>query len=422
MKIKKFEVINYRSCKKTIVLMQESLTGLIGINGAGKSNILNAILLLKKITRGRNNPRVNPNDFTNECEVKVDIEYDNKTIYLKILILYSNDERNSDEVQFSRVRWNFKEFNGTSSWIEVPIESIPLQDNVQLSFPFNKESNNQWKTHYQMKTHYQSIYYPYTNQKFISKLPYEILRNVAEFFYGINYYSASQFSDPSRCPVSIELEENRNIRRSLANSTHHQFILDLYRSYKAQNKQYKRYLSIINKEGIGLIGDIKFTEVTLPSSSYVVRAGGNVKQIPSNRLLVVPSFNIDSTTLSPNQLSEGTFKTLALLFYVLTDDSKLLLIEEPEVCIHHGLLSSIISLIKSQSIQKQIIISTHSDFVLEQLIPENIILVSRNQEEGTIAKQLSKAMSKNDYTALRTYLEESGNLGEYWKEGGFSNE
>lgn len=416
MKIIKFEVINYRSCKKTVLFMQESLTGLIGINGAGKSNILNAILLLKKITRGRNNPRANLNDFTNECEVKVDIEYNDKTIYLKVLILYSNDERNSEEVQFSRVRWNFKEFTGTSSWVEVPLESIPLQDSAQLAFPFNKESSNQWKAHYQ------SIYYPLRNQKIISKLPYEILRDVVEFFYGINYYSASQFSDPSRCPVSIELEENRNVRRSITNSTHHQFILDLFRSYKAQNKQYKRYLSIINREGIGLVDDIRFTEVTLPSSSYVVRAGGNVKQIPSNRLLVVPSFNIDNTTLSPNQLSEGTFKTLALLFYVLTDDSKLLLIEEPEVCIHHGLLNSIISLIKTQSIQKQIIISTHSDFVLEQLIPENIILVSRNQEEGTIAKQLNKAMSKNDYSALRTYLEESGNLGEYWKEGGFTNE
>jgi predicted ATP-dependent endonuclease of OLD family len=411
MKIKTFEISNYRSCKKTIIHMQEQLTGLIGINGAGKSNILNAILLLKKITRARNNPRANLNEFTMDCQIKIEIEYEGKTVYLKGHIVYSNDDRNLDEVQYCRIKWNFKEFTGTSKWLDIPFELIPIEDSYQLSLPF--------KSIFHQKFQYKSWY---DSQKMIPKLEYPILLNIAEFFYGINYYSASQFSDPSRCPVSIELEENRNVRRFKVNSTHDQFILDLYRSFKAQDKQFKRYLSAINKEGIGLIDDIKFTEVKLPSSSYVVRTGGNVKQLPSNRLLVVPSFVIDNTNLSPNQLSEGTFKTLALLFYVLTDDSKLLLIEEPEVCIHHGLLNSIISLIKTQSAQKQIIISTHSDFVLEQLAPENIILVKRDPEKGTSAKPLNKTMSKNDFLALRTYLEESGNLGEYWKEGGFDNE
>ena len=98
------------------------------------------------------------------------------------------------------------------------------------------------------------------------------------------------------------------------------------------------------------------------------------------------------------------------------------MIEEPEVCIHHGLLSSIISLIKSQSKQKQIVISTHSDFVLDHLDPENLVLVKRQPNKGTKATQLSKSMSTNDYKVLREYLEESGNLGEYWREGGLDNE
>jgi predicted ATPase len=94
-----------------------------------------------------------------------------------------------------------------------------------------------------------------------------------------------------------------------------------------------------------------------------VKVGGKLKEIKRNRHLVVPSIKINNNELSPNQLSEGTFKTLALIYYILTDDSKILLVEEPEVCIHHGLLSSIMQLIKIQSKLKQIIISTHSDFV-----------------------------------------------------------
>ena len=196
----------------------------------------------------------------------------------------------------------------------------------------------------------------------------------------------------------------------------------MYKSWKAKDKQYKRYLNTVNKEGIGLIDDISFNEVNMPSSSYEVQSGGKIKTIERNRLLIIPSFSVDGSQLSPNQLSEGTFKTLALLFYILTDESKLLLIEEPEVCIHHGLLNSIIALIKSQSKQKQIVISTHSDFVLDQLDPENLVLVKRQPNKGTKATLLSKSMSKNDYKALREYLEESGNLGEYWREGGLDNE
>src|SRR3989304_8388455 len=38
--------------------------------------------------------------------------------------------------------------------------------------------------------------------------------DIVSLFNGINYYSASQVSDPSRCPVSIELEEGRPLNRS----------------------------------------------------------------------------------------------------------------------------------------------------------------------------------------------------------------
>ena len=160
----------------------------------------------------------------------------------------------------------------------------------------------------------------------------------------------------------------------------------------------------------------------MPSSSYEIKTGGKIKETKRNRILIVPCFVVSGNNLSPNQLSEGTLKTLALLFYALTDDSKLLLIEEPEVCIHHGLLNSIIAIIKSQSKKKQIIISTHSDYVLDLLKPENIILVKKTDKAGTTAKLLTKSLSINAYKALHLYLEESGNLGEYWKEGGFDNE
>jgi hypothetical protein len=328
-------------------------------------------------------------------------------------IYFETDERNNDEVQFSNIKWKLNE---KSKWLNIPNELIIYHermryvDDVHLDLNFRSSLNTKW-----LMSKIKSSELPTEHEQ-------KILSDVISFFNGISYYSASQFSDPSRSPVSIELEENRPLRRPRSLVGHDQFILDLYKSFKTKDNQYRRYLSTVNNEGIGLVDDISFTEYDMPSSSYNVQSGGKITKIEKNRQLIVPSVSIDGSQLSPNQLSEGTFKTLALLFYVLTDESKLLLIEEPEVCIHHGLLSSIIALIKSQSKQKQIVISTHSDFVLDHLEPENLVLVKRQSNKGTSAKQLSKTISANDYKVLREYLKESGNLGEYWKEGGLDND
>ena len=326
-------------------------------------------------------------------------------------IIFETDERNFDEIQYTGLKWNFREFTNNAEWLKFPIDSDLFPTYAHLGYTKNLS-----------KQHYYQIFPKSKKDRDILQKSQHLLAKVDSFFNGISYYSASQFSDPSRCPVSIELEENRLLRRTRSFAGHEQFILDLYRTWKAQDKFYKRYLSTVGGEGIGLIDNIDFTEVEMPSNSCKVLSGGKTRIIERSRLLIVPIFSVYGNKLSPNQLSEGTFKTLALLFYVLTDESKLLLIEEPEVCIHHGLLSSIISLIKTQSKQKQIIISTHSDFVLDQLSPENLILVKRQKKTGTMAKPLSKSMSSNDYRVLRRYLEESGNLGEYWREGGFADE
>ena len=154
------------------------------------------------------------------------------------------------------------------------------------------------------------------------------------------------------------------------------------------------------------------------SIEYSVRSGGNVFQKKKEKILVIPQFHIGKNALSPNQLSEGTFKTITLLFYLITETSKILMIEEPEVCVHHGLLSSIVELIKLYSRNKQILISTHSDFLLDEVQPENVYRVSNTPESGTTISHITKSMSSSELKALHEYLQKEGNLGEYWRHGG----
>lgn len=410
--LKHFEIKAYRSCVNTKLDLQSDLTALIGINGAGKSNLLNAILLLKKIlTRSRIITSKRRETLYSRCEIQFSFEIDKKIIYGKGSIFYETDEKNLDDVQFTKLRWNFKDFLGESKWYEVPIEffSLNFHRHSQLQLEFNSKQINDYFRFFSFEDSFPKKAFP-------------LLEKITEFIFGINYYSASQFSDPSKCPISIELDENRPLKRIRTNLSHENFILDLFKSWESNSKGYKKYFNTIGLSGLGLVEGIDFKKIDMPSNTYEIKTGGKIRQIERIRSVVVPNFQIDGNNLSPNQLSEGTLKTLALLFYTLTDDSHLLLIEEPEVCIHHGLLNSIVSIIKSQAKSKQIVISTHSDYVLDLLKPENIILVKKDKKKGTIAALLTKTLSSNDFKALRSYLLESGNLGEYWKEGGFGNE
>ena len=400
--IENIEIENYRSCLNTKFKIRNNLTAIIGANGAGKSNILNSCLLLSRVRRSRMFRSKQILDTLSKCSIVFEFKKDNEQFALKADFFFETDEKNSDDVHHFEM--SFKDLNQKGNrYKKIDSELI----NFVNEFMMYRPSNSSLEEH--------------LPKKFDTKINIHFIQCFL-FIHKASYYSATQFSDPSKCPVSIELDGNRVHPRFRNNRSHDNFIYDLYITSQRDEVSFSRYLNTVNENGIGLITDLKFYKYDLPNSTYEVKTGGEIRQIDKQKSIVVPSFVIDKTTLTPNQLSEGTFKTLALIFYVLTDKSDLLLIEEPEVCVHHGLLNSILELIKMKSSEKQIIISTHSDFVLDKLLPENVVLIFKDKEIGTTAIEVDKFLSKGDYKALKDYLTNAGNLGEFWKEGGFDYE
>jgi hypothetical protein len=245
------------------------------------------------------------------------------------------------------------------------------------------------------------------------------LVKVSSFCEKIRYYGASQFTNPGACPVSFEIEKEGEERKLYRLTGHAKILYHIYSAKRASPKgKYKQFLDIVGPGGLRLIDDLDFKEVETSSVNYTVKVGGKVEKRSRRQLLIIPQFRIGRQKLSPNQLSEGTFKTLALLFYIVTDESSALLIEEPEVCIHHGLLSSVLEIMKNFSREKQMIVSTHSDHVLDHIKPENVFRVSYDGKTGTAVRHIRKTMTAKEFSALRHYLDSEGNLGEYWREGG----
>jgi ABC-type lipoprotein export system ATPase subunit len=406
MMIQRMEIKDYRSCLATSFNWDPHLSVLIGPNGSGKTNILNAALLLRKLTEEEDHYFQGEQPPTAECKLKVWFNIAGKKAILTAKIHTFTDEANDDVIVASKQQWYMKDFTGSGERIKTPLW---LAQHIGHRGPYQREVRYIRRRAYLI-------------QKEIGfDMPQPALQAfsaIARDLSNMRYYSASQFTNPSNCPVSFEIEKEGLRSRGFRLRGHAKFLFDLYTAFKAQTDGYKQFFDIVGPDGIALIDTINFKDILTSSIDYSVRSGGKVKQRKREKSLIIPQFTIGKHELSPNQLSEGTFKTITLLFYLITETSSVLLVEEPEVCVHHGLLSSIMELIKTYSVDKQIVVSTHSDFVLDQIPPESVHSVSREPELGTKIKHITKSMSRKELTALRSYLESEGNLGEYWRHGG----
>jgi hypothetical protein len=329
---------------------------------------------------------------------------DHEIIYNATIHLVTN-EKNQDEITHADEYWLVPSLAGRR-------KKIGVRSWLFNEFPKEKVAGSSWATAGR-REHFSR----WLKEREVIPETLDLLEKIVAFVNKFTYYSASQFTSPGTAPVSFEVEEAAKRRIGISINDHKRLLYDLYQEYLNKSKTFEEFMSVVGPEGIRLIDSIEFDEIQTSSSNYSVRTGGKVEMKERTNSLVVPRIQIAGNTLSPNQLSEGTFKTFALIFYLVTDESSVLMIEEPEVCVHHGLLNSIVELIKIYSADKQVIVSTHSDAVLDKVGIDNVFRVSRSAERGTIVSGIKKKMSSSEISALKRYLNNEGSLGEYWKHG-----
>src|ERR1039458_8658856 len=275
-RIKKFSITNYRSCVNTSVEPHPDLSALIGKNASGKSSILNGILLLKSLFNQPGRP-IRPDRTSARSRINAELSCDNKIILLRADVLYSATETSRDEVFGGNISWNFRNLSGVDEWITFPL-GFDLDMYRHLPTRFGMQSSKLFIS--------RQIEFRFNAPKKLKKqLRYfaTFAQPLHEFFGSISYYSASQFTDPTRCPVSIEIEDERIQRRALRQGEHTRFLYDLYKIWKAGSRDYQEFLSIVGPQGLKLVDRIYFRELELPQSRYEVRVGGKVVRGKSQR-------------------------------------------------------------------------------------------------------------------------------------------
>ena len=109
----------------------------------------------------------------------------------------------------------------------------------------------------------------------------------------------------------------------------------------------------------------------------------------------------------PNQLSDGTLRLMALITLLLQPQPpELIIIDEPELGLHPYAILVLTALLKSVSRQTQIIVSTQSVTLVDQLEPEHIVVVDRVDDQSVFRR-----LNEQD---LGSWLEDYS-LGELWE-------
>ncbi|MBI4712998.1 MAG: AAA family ATPase [Planctomycetes bacterium] len=106
-------------------------------------------------------------------------------------------------------------------------------------------------------------------------------------------------------------------------------------------------------------------------------------------------------------MSAGTLQLIGLLVILLNPSPPpLICIEEPEGHLHPGLMQEFAHIIRRASEKTQVIVSTHSPFLLNYLKPEDVLIVTKKDGATNV-----KEMAKTD--GLKEALKVLG-LGEVW--------
>ena len=116
-------------------------------------------------------------------------------------------------------------------------------------------------------------------------------------------------------------------------------------------------------------------------------------------------------TIPATRLSDGTLRYLCLLSILChPDPAPLICIEEPELGLHPDALPHLAKLLIAASERTQLIITTHSDILVDALtdIPEAVLVAGRS-ERGTTLERL-------DAEKLKPWLDDY-RLGELWIDG-----
>jgi predicted ATPase len=363
MKIKNITIKNFKSIRSLNEFKLNDINILIGANGAGKSNFISFLKLLREISKSNLRGFVGDNAGANR-------------------LLYFG--RKNSESMGGRI-----EFNSVNA--SVNAYELELKPDSEDSFYFTKEI-----TSFMPQTIWHDVNATLTGYKetilkdMIDKhsleygyagIPGHVLKALSGF--DIFHFHDTGVSSPFK--QTCDINDNRLLKRDGKNIAAILFFL-------------KEHEPIIFRKIEGIIKQVapffdSFVLEPLRATKETIRL--EWKEMGSDDY-----FNAD-------QLSDGTLRMIALVTLLMQPNlPSTIIIDEPELGLHPAAIQVLAGLIRSVSKKSQVIISTQSVTLINQFTPDDLIVVER---EGSCS--IFKRFSEEE---IESWLE-SYSLGELWE-------
>jgi hypothetical protein len=137
----RLKVIGYRSCRSTELFFTPNITAIIGANGAGKTNLLQALMLFGQPSSAA----LSDETRSQRCRVEVDFTRSKKLVQYRAAITYRATESNRDEVLSFDEQWNFTgRASSRAGWISSDYGGlVPRVRNDRIYFSIPAKSKSQ---------------------------------------------------------------------------------------------------------------------------------------------------------------------------------------------------------------------------------------------------------------------------------------
>jgi predicted ATPase len=331
------------------------LNVLVGANGAGKSNFIQALALLGRITDGELGLYVGLNggasallaDGGTAAHIRVEIDADPNS-YEAVLVAAANDELIFDQ------------------------EVVYFQGEG-YSRPYNSALG---RGHRETRLH-----------EAAEKPRGGIARHVVELLSGARVYHFHDTSSDAPVKRMVPTADNLSLHSDAGNLAAYLFRLR-HSDVAAEQAAYRRIVGAVQ-----LVAPFFRDFVLQPEASDRIR-------------LRWQQHDSDSV-YSANQMSDGTLRFVCLAALLLQPVlPALIVLDEPELGLHPFAIVQLADLLRQASTRSQVLIATQSVTLMNQFELDDLIVVERSAG--------ASAFSRPDVDSLREWLNEYS-LGELWE-------
>lgn len=357
-KVSSISINGYKSIKNLEGFALGSLNVLVGPNGAGKSNFISAFKLLNEIV-----------------EERLQI-YVQKSGGAHTLLYYGPKTTRNIDIQIK-----FGE-NGYHCKI------TPTDDD---SLFFEEETSYFYGYGYKKNPYDEPLLSGDRKESGLNKKGTRVTGYVLDSIKSWHIYHFHDTSATAGLKQIAKIDDNRRLRADAANLASYLYLLQ-----QKHNQEYQNIIRVI-RLGAPFFGDFNLHPLERSIDSIKLEW----KHKTSDEYF-------DATSLS-----DGTLRFICLATLLLQPDVKLpttILLDEPELGLHPHAVTILAKMIKGASKKTQIIVSTQSTTLINQLDPEDLIVVDRDDEQSTF-KRLAKEQTQQ-------WIDDYG-LGDLWEKNLF---